>query len=311
LRLRVDWPSAGGCEQAKASVAAGVDRDSAKVMSFREDAVGIESGATDECLVGSEPMTSASEARNCEAGTAAIAAAETAVRKSLFERWAPVLLKFVSLQVVVQGIGFCAGILIVRNLPKSEYALFTLGNTVLATFLLLSDSGISSAIMAIGGRIWRDRQRLSQLMRTALDLRRSIAMIALPVVILALSWLLRKNGATNSKIAILVMLVLAGCGFELVTRMYAVPLRLFSEIRQIQSQALAGAIVKLALVVACILLWFNAEFAIVAVVAGYAVQYWLMRRWYRKNLEPNAPGDAAMRKEILTVVRRQAPNSIY
>jgi len=63
----------------------------------------------------------------------------TEARRSsgLLQRWSPILVKFASVQLVVQVLGFAGGIIVVRNLPKPEYALYTLCNTMLATILLL------------------------------------------------------------------------------------------------------------------------------------------------------------------------------
>src|SRR5216684_345709 len=79
----------------------------------------------------------------------------------------------------VQTLGFAAGILIVRGLPKREYAFYTIGNTMLATILLLADSGISSALTAIGGRVWQDDHRLGRLLTTTLQLRRQLAILTI------------------------------------------------------------------------------------------------------------------------------------
>lgn len=230
---------------------------------------------------------------------------------ALLKRWMPILVKFASVQVVVQVINFAAGILVIRNLPKPEYALYTLGNTMLATMLVLADSGISNALTAIGGRVWQDTHRLSQLIKTAAQLRRWLAIVAFPVVVPVLIWLLMQNGASVLRTVILVAAVLVGCGLELITRIYAVALRLKSAIRQIQNQALVSAVVKCAIVGIAALLWFNVEIAIFAVVAGYAVQYWMLHRWLAVNLDTHASGDPEMRSEILAVVRKQAPLTIY
>jgi hypothetical protein len=271
----------------------------------------MEPGAMEECSASSTATAPASETRRDDAATAVAIAAEMAPRKSLFERWAPLLLKFASVQVVVQAIGFAAGILVVRNLPKREYALYTLCNTMLATILVLADSGIGSALTAIGGRVWQSRYRLSQLIRTALHLRRFLAMVALPVVIPVLFWLLRQNGASFSRSLLLVSAVLLGCSFELVTRIYVVALRLMSAVRQIQNQALVATLLRFAIVVVAVLTFFNVEIAILAVVAGFIAQYWMLRRWHTVHLDAKVPVDAEMRGEILGVVRKQAPHSIY
>jgi len=226
-------------------------------------------------------------------------------------RWTPILLKFASVQVIVQVLGFVAGILVIRNLPKREYAFYTISNTMLATILVLADSGISSGLTAIGGRLWQDKFQLSRLIHTAVQLRRWMAMVAVPIVIPVLVWLLMQNGASIPKTAMLVAAVLLGCGLELITRIYSVALRLRSEIRQIQNQSLAGAFVRLAIVGVAVAFWFNVEIAILGVVAQYAVQYWMLHRWSARELDADAPGDLAMRTEILAVVRKQAPHSIY
>lgn len=129
-------------------------------------------------------------------------------------RWTPILVKFASVQMLVPAIGFGSRILVIRSLPKREYALCMLCNTTLAAILVLADSRISSALTAIGGRVWQDRRRLSQLIQTALRMRRWMAAITLPLVISVLACLLLRNGASAGKTAALVAIVLAGCGLD-------------------------------------------------------------------------------------------------
>jgi len=236
---------------------------------------------------------------------------EIPVARPALKKWLPILARFTFIQGVVQLLGFAAGILIVRELPKREYAFYTIGNTMLATILLLADSGISSALSAIGGRIWKDNQRLGSLLNTALQLRRQMAVLTLLIVVPILVWLLRQNGAPLPEMVLLVLAVLAGAGLELITRIYSVALRLKSQIRQIQNQALTAAFVKLAVVGVALFIFFNATVAILSVVIGYAVQFWMLRRWVAKNIDRTAPQDNIMRAEIMSVIRKQSPHSIY
>lgn len=231
--------------------------------------------------------------------------------QTTLRKWGPILVKFACVQALVQVLGFAAGLLIVRNLPKREYAFYTIGNTMLATILVLADSGISSALTAIGGRVWQDSRRLGSLLNTALQLRRQLAVFTLLVVVPVLIWLLAQNGASRLTIFGLVIAVLAGSGLELITRIYSVALRLRSEIRQIQNQALLSALVKLAIVAAALFIFLNAAVAILSVVVGYAVQYGMLRRWVHREVDRSAPADPAMRSEIVSVLKKQAPHSIY
>ena len=54
-------------------------------------------------------------------------------------------------QAVVQGLGFYAGILVVRALSKEDYAYFMIVNTIVPIINLLSDTGITNSLSAIGG----------------------------------------------------------------------------------------------------------------------------------------------------------------
>src|ERR1700730_2983884 len=231
--------------------------------------------------------------------------------RNMLRKWVPVLVKFTFVQAVVQVLGFAAGLLIVRTLPKREYAFYTIGNTMLSTILVLADSGISSALSAIGGRVWQDSQRLGSLLNTALQLRRQLGALTMLVVVPVLIWLLAQNGASRLTIVGLVVAVLAGSGLELITRIYTVALRLRSEIRQIQKQAMVSALVKLAIVGIALFIFMNAAIAIVSVVIGYAVQFVMLRRWVHREVDGSAPADPAMHSEIVSVLKKQAPHSIY
>jgi len=144
-----------------------------------------------------------------------------------------------------------------------------------------------------------------------LQLRRQLAILTVLFVVPVLVWLLRQNGAHLLETALLVIVVLAGTGLELITRIYSVALRLKSQIRQIQNQALMAALVKLAVVGVALFIFFNATVAILSVVIGYAVQFWMLRRWIDRNIDRDAPKDPAMRSEIISVIRKQSPHSIY
>jgi flagellar biosynthesis regulator FlbT len=96
--------------------------------------------------------------------------------------WIKVLSRFISIQIVVQALSFASGMLLIRSLSKEEYAYFTIANSMQATMNMLADSGISSALSAIGGRVWQDPYRFGQLINTAMQWRRYLAMISVALV---------------------------------------------------------------------------------------------------------------------------------
>jgi O-antigen/teichoic acid export membrane protein len=101
-----------------------------------------------------------------------------------------------SAQIIVQAVSFASGILIIRLLPIQEYAFYTLANTMLGTMVLLSDSGISTGVMSLGGESWQDKHKLGIILATGLDLRRKFALASLLVAVPILIYLLLHNGAS-------------------------------------------------------------------------------------------------------------------
>ncbi len=95
------------------------------------------------------------------------------------------LIKLVSIvgstEIILKGIGFVTGILIVRLLPIQEYALYTLANTMLGTLVIFTDSGISNGVMALSGRVWQDPKKLGVVLATGLDLRKKFALVTLVI----------------------------------------------------------------------------------------------------------------------------------
>src|SRR4051794_12896030 len=77
-------------------------------------------------------------------------------------------------QAIVQGTGMLSGILIIRLLSTHQYAWYTLANTMLGTMTILSDAGISTGVMAQGGKVWQDKEKLGAVLATGLDLRRKM-----------------------------------------------------------------------------------------------------------------------------------------
>src|ERR1700704_3336028 len=117
---------------------------------------------------------------------------------------------FAVVQGVVQLIGFCSGILLVRWLDQREYAYFTIANTMQGTITLLADIGISVGLVSIGGRVWQDRHRFGQLINTALSVRKKLGAASILLVTPIMYFMLIKNGASNFYTAVLIAIVLAG-----------------------------------------------------------------------------------------------------
>ncbi|RKS13294.1 lipopolysaccharide biosynthesis protein [Flavobacterium sp. 120] len=101
-----------------------------------------------------------------------------------------------SAQIILQAVGFVSGILVIRLLSTQEYALYTLANTMLGTMTILSDAGISTGVMAQGGKIWQNQEKLGSVVATGMDLRKKFAIVSLIVSLPILFYLLLHNDAS-------------------------------------------------------------------------------------------------------------------
>src|ERR1043166_1979160 len=167
---------------------------------------------------------------------ATVTRVKDAVRSPQLLAWTKILTRFLSLEALVQGLTFACGILIVRALPKAEYALFTVANTMQATMNLMADNGIGSGITAIGGRVWQDPSRFGQLIATAMRLRRFFAIISVTLVTPLLFWMLLHNGAPVGKGSLITATVLLGFYFQLTVGVLMPVPRLHLEVNRIQNQ---------------------------------------------------------------------------
>ena len=221
------------------------------------------------------------------------------------------VLSFVSIQLVVQIISILSGLLLVRHMSKHEYALYTVANSMQSVVLVLGDSGVTAALSAIGGVVWQSKNRLGQLINTALEFRRKFGLAVGVLVGPLLFWLLYTNGAGLGYALVLAAIVLAGSSFSLIHGVLVTVPRLHSRVSQLQNADLALAILRLLLIGAASFIFLNAAIAVTIFLTTLAIQNVFYRRWAAENADPKAPSNEEDRQAIWKMVRHQAPLSLF
>ena len=219
---------------------------------------------------------------------------------------------FATVQVIVQLISFLAGILIIRALSQTEYAYYTIANTMQATINLLADLGISVGLLSIGGRVWHDRRRFGELIKTGMQLRRTLGTVVVLIIAPVLCFLLIKNGASLGYSVALLLVVLFGAAIQLSVGVLGVVPRLLSNVRLIQKIDLAGALIRLLLLLGVLLLFFlNASIAVAVGTVTILTQYLMLRRYTATVVDLSAPPNTEDRMTILGIIRNQAANTVF
>lgn len=229
-------------------------------------------------------------------------------------RWGTIFGGFAAVQLVVQTLNAVAGFLLVRTLEKPDYAWFTIANGMSAALSILSDSGIGSAVISIGGGIWRDKPSMTGLVRAALSMRRKLAALSSLVVAAISMWLLMRNGAAPLPAVQLTILVLIPIWCVSTTAVLNVVNRLHSRTIQLQLGDLVPALMRLALTAG--LMWaggLTSATALLAVLVAQAGQFLIVRRQVLPLLgvETEGTGIQEYKRRIRKMVHQMMPNCVF
>lgn len=216
-----------------------------------------------------------------------------------------------SAQIIVQAVGFVCGILIIRLLPVQEYAFYTLANTMLGTMTVLADSGISTGVMAQGGKVWQDKEKLGAVLATGLDLRKKFGIASLLVSIPILCYLLLHNGASVVTTVLIAIALIPAFYAALSDSLLEIVPKLHQTILPLQKNQVGVGLGRLVLTG---LTMFIFPWAFIAILAAGLPRIWgnvqLSKIGY--NLaDKNQQSDKEIRIEILSLVKRIMPTSIY
>jgi O-antigen/teichoic acid export membrane protein len=233
------------------------------------------------------------------------------LRGEQLRRWGLASAEFGLVQIAVQVLTALAGILIIRSMPKSEYALFAIVNSMQVASNLLADLGIGIGVRSIGGRVWSDPFRFGQLINTALGMRRLFAFFSLGICLPITGWMLWRNGASISLTIGLCVVAATGIIPLLASSVFSISPLLYGEYRRIQKLDLGNALLRLSLIGALALGHMYAFFAAAVGVVVNWVQKTFMQRWAVEHIDMSAPPNPDDRRELLSLSVKSLPNTVF
>jgi O-antigen/teichoic acid export membrane protein len=232
-------------------------------------------------------------------------------RRHRLVRLSKVLFRFTTVQIAVQLLTMLVSLLLVRSMPKAQYAYYTIAMALLSTVLALSDSGLTAGLQAVGGPEHADNHRMGQLVRTGIGLRRMMYFLAAAIVLPILPYMLWKAGAHLSAVLEALVLVVIATQLQLVVGIYSAVPTLRGDVSVLQWVGLAGAVIRLLLILPAYFLYMSLGVALATQVLAGIGQVWILSRWSKKNLDMTAEPDAGIRSGVLKIVRAQIPYEIY
>lgn len=218
------------------------------------------------------------------------------------------VLRFSSVQMLVQAAGFAAGIVLVRAMAQDAYGHYTLVVAMVGLCAVLLDLGLGNGLLALGGRHHDDPRRLGTLLQEAALLQRRLALAAGLPLHAGFVWMLHLQGLRAAEALGIGLLVALISWLHQRATLLMVVLRLQRRLSLQQALDLAVNLGRAVLLAGAALLHVDLWVATGALLVASAVHVALLKR---RVLQPAGPGDIGARRALAGFVRRQAPNSVY
>ncbi|TDN39576.1 polysaccharide biosynthesis protein [Hymenobacter sp. UV11] len=236
---------------------------------------------------------------------------KTNPRYSKTFQWAKLIAITSGTQVLVQIAGLIGGILIIRLIPVQEYAYYTIANAMLGTMTILSDGGISTGVMAQGGKVWQNREKLGVVLSTGLDLRKRFAAVSFLIFTPALLYLLLHQGASWLTSIVIVLALIPAFFANLSDSLLEVVPKLHQDIKSLQVNQFVVSVGRL--ILTCLMIGAFPMTAIALLANGLPRIYGNVKLKVLANkfaLLDAAPGTQE-RKAILETTKKILPVAIF
>jgi O-antigen/teichoic acid export membrane protein len=165
--------------------------------------------------------------------------------------------------------------------------------------------------MAQSGKVWEDKEKLGIVLATGLDLRKKFAIVVLIVVTPFLIYILLTNGATWMTAILLVISLIPAFITSLSGALFSIAPKLHQDILALQKNQIAANFGRLLITVMTI---FVFPIAFLTILASGIPQIWAnlkLRKITYKFALPSQKPDANVRKEILKIVKKTFPGTVY
>jgi len=215
------------------------------------------------------------------------------------------------MQGLVQGLGFLSGLLVIRLLTPEQYAYYTIAYAGLGMLTILCDGGISSGVMALGGKCWQDPSRLGIVFSAGMRLRYRLAGVGVILSFPFLFALFVRQGATVPIALILCVAIVPIFIATLTGQLREVVVKLHQELLLLQAVQLGAVMVRI-LLLAALLTFFPSSW-LALLLAGLAqwVANVVLRHVSTRFMHAENSPDPSVDSELKAYVKKTLPGAFY
>jgi hypothetical protein len=165
--------------------------------------------------------------------------------------------------------------------------------------------------MAQGGKVWQDKEKLGVVLATGLDLRRKFAIVSLIVYVPILFYLLLHNGASILTASLIALALIPAFFAALSDSLLEIVPKLHLTILPLQKNQVAVSTGRLSFTAITMFVFPWAFIAVLAAGLPRILGNMQLRKIVFELADKNQLPDKEIRTEILTLVKRILPVSIY
>jgi O-antigen/teichoic acid export membrane protein len=225
-------------------------------------------------------------------------------------RWVRILAAYFSTQTLTQLAGIAAGLLLINFMPVREFALYTLGLSVINFFIFVSDLGSTTSLLHFYHRAARGEEDFRPYLAAVLSLRRAAFWIGAAGVAAMFPRAAAAKGYGAREIALSAAGILLCVAFQIPSSLRLLDLRLADRYGRSYRAELAGSGVRLLWAMGMIAAsWLVAWAGILASALAAATVAFMARP--AAPPEPLAVDLAPYRRRVLRYLLPTLPSALY
>ena len=228
-----------------------------------------------------------------------------------WKRWGKLITITGGAQVFIQIISFVCGIFIIRNLSIAEYAIYTLANTMLGAMGILADGGIVSGVIAEGGKVWEDKNKLGAVIATGMNLRKCFAIGSILIAGSVLIYLLIHNDVSWFYALLILLSLIPVFYANLSDSLLEVAPKLHQDIMPLQKNQVMANLGRLLLTIPSVFFIPFTPIAILATGIPRIIANIRLKKIANKFIIPNQKENIQIKKDIIHMVKNIMPVEVY
>ena len=236
-----------------------------------------------------------------------------AVLRDRARRWIGILSAYFTAQTLTQLLGIVAGLLLIRNMPVQEFALYTLAFSVMTFFNFLTDLGSTTSLLHFYHRAAGEGTSFEPYFAAVLSLRRAAFLLGAAAVVIAFPYAAAAKGFAWGQIALVTAGILINVWFQIQASIRVLALRLHNRYGQSYRADVGGTVLRLLLAGLMVVTRQLAAWVGVAITAASTGLSAMLSRSPAPALAPVSEpvGLAPYRRKVLRYLLPTLPSALY